>query len=90
MNDTLNGNFFFKKITFFKIFRTISERKVTKITHYNERYHVLPLNLLSSVDNFLLVNSDCPKEGKLSTIFDRRAAGWTYGHMVTKISWMDI
>lgn len=37
------------------------------------------------MDNFLLVSSVCPKEGKLSTIFDRRAAGWTYGHMATKL-----
>ena len=42
------------------------------------------------MDNFLLVSSVCPKEGKLSTIFDRRAAGWTYGHVATKISWMDV
>lgn len=42
------------------------------------------------MDNFSLVSSVCPKEGKLSTIFNRRAAGWTYGHMATKISWMDI
>ena len=55
-----------------------------------KRCHVLPLHLLSSMDNFSLVSSVCPKEGKLSTIFDRRAAGWTYGHMATKISWMDI
>ena len=55
-----------------------------------KRYHVLPLNLLSSMNNFSLVSSVCPKDKEGSTIFDRQAAGWTNGHMATKISWMDI
>ena len=36
--------------------------------HWNERYEVLALKTLSSIDNFPSVSSVDPKEGKLSTI----------------------
>ena len=31
------------------------------------------------MNNFSLVSSVCPKDKEGSTIFDRQAAGWTYG-----------
>ena len=43
------------------------------------------------MDNFSLVSSICPNEGNsVQSLTDGRPAGWTYGHMATNISWMDI